>query len=49
MDAVDVAELWSAPPRRIPWRNLTVLDNGGHYPMLEAPDRWTTAKLAALG
>lgn len=31
-----------------PGSTLTVLDGVGHYPMIEAPDRWTDALLALL-
>jgi pimeloyl-ACP methyl ester carboxylesterase len=41
----DVAEVHHA---EAPGSRLTVLDNVGHYPMLEAPDRWTEALLALL-
>lgn len=41
----DVAELHQA---EAPGSRLTVLDDVGHYPMLEAPRRWTDALLALL-
>ena len=41
----DVAELHHA---EAPGSGLTVLDDVGHYPMLEAPRRWTDALLALL-
>ena len=41
----DVAELHHA---EAPGSRLTVLDDVGHYPMLEAPRRWTDALLALL-
>lgn len=41
----DVAELHHA---EAPGSALTVLDDVGHYPMLEAPNRWTKALLAKL-
>ena len=41
----DVAELHHA---EAPGSRLTVLDGVGHYPMLEAPRRWTDALLALL-
>lgn len=31
-----------------PGSRLTVLDRVGHYPMLEAPERWTEGLLALL-
>jgi len=42
----DVAEVHHA---EAPGSRLTVLDGVGHYPMLEAPRRWTEALLALLG
>ncbi len=42
----EVAELHHAES---PGSKLTVLDNVGHYPMLEAPERWTTALQELLG
>jgi pimeloyl-ACP methyl ester carboxylesterase len=41
----DVAEVHHA---EAPGSRLAVLDGVGHYPMLEAPDRWTDALLALL-
>ena len=41
----DIAELHHA---EAPGSRLTVLDGVGHYPMLEAPRRWTDALLALL-
>jgi pimeloyl-ACP methyl ester carboxylesterase len=41
----DVAEVHHA---EAPGSRLTVLDGVGHYPMLEAPRRWTEALLALL-
>ena len=41
----DVAEVHRA---EAPGSRLTILDQVGHYPMLEAPDRWTKALLALL-
>jgi pimeloyl-ACP methyl ester carboxylesterase len=41
----DVAEVHHAES---PGSALTVLDEVGHYPMLEAPERWTEALLALL-
>ncbi len=41
----DIAELHHAES---PGSRLTVLDDVGHYPMLEAPGRWTDALLALL-
>jgi pimeloyl-ACP methyl ester carboxylesterase len=41
----NVAELHHA---EAPGSRLTVLDNVGHYPMLEAPRRWTDALLTLL-
>ncbi|MDH3644842.1 MAG: alpha/beta hydrolase, partial [Gammaproteobacteria bacterium] len=41
----DVAELHHA---EAPASSLTVLDDVGHYPMLEAPRRWTDALLVML-
>jgi pimeloyl-ACP methyl ester carboxylesterase len=41
----EVAELHHA---EAPGSRLTVLDGVGHYPMLEAPRRWTDALLALL-
>ena len=31
-----------------PGSELVILDNVGHYPMLEAPERWTTSLLTLL-
>lgn len=41
----DVAEVHHA---EAPGSRLTVLDQVGHYPMLEAPERWTEALLRQL-
>ena len=41
----DVAEVHHA---EAPGSRLTVLDRVGHYPMLEAPERWTEELLALL-
>jgi pimeloyl-ACP methyl ester carboxylesterase len=41
----DVAEVHHA---EAPGSKLTLLDGVGHYPMLEAPERWTEALLALL-
>jgi len=41
----EVAEVHHA---EAPGSRLTVLDGVGHYPMLEAPERWTEALLALL-
>lgn len=43
---VDVAQVHHAES---PGSALTVLDGVGHYPMLEAPERWTEALLDQLG
>lgn len=47
-DPVAVPAIAEQLAREIPGARLTWLDDLGHYPMLEAPDRWSDAVLGAL-
>jgi pimeloyl-ACP methyl ester carboxylesterase len=44
-DPVAVPAIAERLAREIPGAKLTWLDEVGHYPMLEAPDRWSQAAL----
>ena len=47
-DPIVGADVAAVHHSEAPGSRLTVLDRVGHYPMLEAPDRWTEARLALL-
>ncbi len=48
-DAVAVAEIAETLAAEVPDVQLTWLDDLGHYPMIEHPDRWATAVLGLWG
>jgi pimeloyl-ACP methyl ester carboxylesterase len=48
-DPIAVVAMTDELRRARPDAHVTILDGVGHYPMIEAPDRFATAVTAALG